>query len=216
MKKLVIFDLDGTLLYTLEDINKSLNIVLEKHGYRAVSVDKTKNMVGYGAKKLIELASNESGEKLDSLFAELKAVMSSSDNSLTTLYNGLDNVLISLKNKGYKLAIISNKPNEATQEIYKQKLSEYKFDYVSGANINLFKVKPDKESVEYCLNFLNVSKEDAVYVGDSEVDVQTAINANIDCISVLWGYRSRQEISKAGKSNFVSTPNELLDMIEKI
>ena len=190
--------------------------MLEKHGYRAVSVDKTKNMVGYGAKKLIELASNESGEKLDSLFAELKAVMSSSDNSLTTLYNGLDNVLISLKNKGYKLAIISNKPNEATQEIYKQKLSEYKFDYVSGANINLFKVKPDKECVEYCLNLLNVDKKDAVYVGDSEVDVQTAINANIDCISVLWGYRSRQEISKAGKSNFVSTPNELLDMIEKI
>ena len=110
--------------------------MLEKHGYRAVSVDKTKNMVGYGAKKLIELASNESGEKLDSLFAELKAVMSSSDNSLTTLYIGLDNVLIALKNKGYKLAIISNKPNEATQEIYKQKLSEYKFDYVSGANIN--------------------------------------------------------------------------------
>ena len=216
MKKLVIFDLDGTLLYTLEDINKSLNIVLEKHGYRAVSVDKTKNMVGYGAKKLIELASNESGEKLDSLFAELKAVMSSSDNSLTTLYNGLDKVLISLKNKGYKLAIISNKPNEATQEIYKQKLSEYKFDYVSGANANLFKVKPDKECVEYCLNLLNVDKKDAVYVGDSEVDVQTAINANIDCISVLWGYRSRQEISKAGKSNFVSTPNELLDMIEKI
>ena len=216
MKKLVIFDLDGTLLYTLEDINKSLNIVLEKHGYRAVSVDKTKNMVGYGAKKLIELASNESGEKLDSLFAELKAVMSSSDNSLTTLYNGLNKVLISLKNKGYKLAIISNKPNEATQEIYKQKLSEYKFDYVSGANINLFKVKPDKECVEYCLHLLNVDKKDAVYVGDSEVDVQTAINANIDCISVLWGYRSRQEISKAGKSNFVSTPNELLDMIEKI
>lgn len=216
MKKLVIFDLDGTLLYTLEDINKSLNIVLEKHGYRAVSVEETKKMVGYGAKKLIQLASNESGEKLDSLFAELKVVMSSNDNSLTTLYNGLDNVLIALKNNGCKLAIISNKPNEATQEIYKQKLSEYNFDYVSGANANLFKVKPDKECVEYCLNVLNVSKEDAVYVGDSEVDVQTAINANIACVSVLWGYRSKQEILEVGGSNFASTPSELLDMIEKI
>ena len=67
-----------------------------------------------------------------------------------------------------------------------------------------------------CLKAAISGGADAVYVGDSEVDVQTAINANIDCISVLWGYRSRQEISKAGKSNFVSTPNELLDMIEKI
>ena len=216
MKKLVIFDLDGTLLYTLEDINKSLNYVLEKHGYRAVSVEETEKMVGYGAKNLIAQASLESGEKLEELFIELTAVMKECDNSLTVLYKGLNETLIALKNQGVKLAIVSNKPDVAVKEIYNQKLKEYDFNYVAGANPNLYPVKPNGQCVEYCLNALNVDKKDAVYVGDSEVDVETAKNAGIDCISVLWGYRKKPDIEKVGGSNFVSKTSELFGAIKNL
>lgn len=216
MKKLVIFDLDGTLLYTLEDIAKSLNYVLTKHGYSAVSIEETQKLVGYGAKNLIKNASGESGEKLEKLFAELTIVMQSSDNALTVLYDGLSSVLKTLKSMGVKLAIVSNKPDVAVKEIYAQKLKEYDFSYVAGANPLLYPTKPNKECVEYCLNALGVDKIDAVYVGDSEVDVQTAINAGIDCISVLWGYRNKLQIESVGGKNFVNTASELLNAIEKI
>ena len=216
MKKLVIFDLDGTLLYTLEDIRKSLNFVLEKHGYRAVSLEKTETLVGNGAKNLIASASGESGEKLDELFLELSAVMKSCDNALTVLYAGLDGELLKLKNAGFKLAIVSNKPDGAVQEIYKQKLSKFGFDYVAGANPSLYAVKPDKACVEYCLNALGVQKQDAVYVGDSEVDAKTAKNAGIDCVSVLWGYRRKEQILGGGGYNFISEPSELYDAVMKL
>lgn len=216
MKKVVIFDLDGTLLYTLEDIRKCLNFVLEKHGYRAVSLEKTERLVGNGAKRLIADATGESGEKLEELFLELSAVMKGCDNALTVLYKGLDEELVKLKNAGFKLAIVSNKPDGAVQEIYKQKLSEFKFDYVAGANPSLYAVKPDKACVEYCLNAVGVSKSEAVFIGDSEVDVKTAINADVDCISVLWGYRRKNEIISGGGYNFISNPSELFDAVMKL
>ena len=111
MKKLVIFDLDGTLLYTLADINKSLNYVLEKHGYSTVKLCDTAKMVGHGAKNLIMQASNESGEKLEALSKELFEVMRASDNSLTVVYDGLKEQLLKLKSKGVKFALISAENN---------------------------------------------------------------------------------------------------------
>lgn len=216
MKKLVIFDLDGTLLYTLADINKSLNYVLEKHGYSLIKLEDTAKMVGHGAKNLIMQASNESGEKLEMLSKELFEVMRASNNELTVVYDGIAEQIYKLQKVGVKFALVSNKPDGATQNIYKEKLSKFNFSYVAGAKPELYPVKPDKACVVACLSELNIDKNDAVYVGDSDVDYLTAKNAEIDCISVLWGYRTKEEIESVGANNFISKTDELFDAVMKL
>lgn len=216
MKKLVIFDLDGTLFYTIEDIAACLNLILSKYGYNTLTSEETRKLVGYGARNLVKSATNESGEKLDKLYSEYVELQRVCDNSKTYLYRGMGEVLKYLKYSRVKLAVVSNKPDAVTKELCNQKLLEYKFDYIAGANPELYPIKPDKACIEYCLNVLNVDKRDAVYVGDSEVDVATAKNAEIECISVLWGYRDKEQIERGGGYNFVSNAAELLNAIEKI
>ncbi len=214
MKKLVIFDLDGTLLDTIKDIQNCLNVVLKNNGYKTLNESEVLKCVGYGAKKLVYLASNKPDEKtFEKLFNEYVPLQEKSDNSLTNLYDGLDGVLKALKQKGYKLAIVSNKPDSVTQIVVEQKLKDYGFDFVTGNRPELFNPKPDKSCVEYCLNALKVEKSDAVFVGDSEVDVQTFISAGIDGIGVTWGFRPKEMLIKAGCTNFADTADELLDKI---
>ncbi len=214
MKKLIIFDLDGTLLYTLDDIKESLNIVLKNNGYPTLSSEQVLKNVGYGAKELVRRSlGNPSDELLQKVFDEYVPLQEKSQNEYTKLYDGLDNVLVSLKEMGYKLAIVSNKPDSVTQIVYKQLLKHYNFDFVTGNRPGVFNPKPDKTCVEYCLNTLNIDKNDAIYVGDSEVDVKTFINSNVDGIGVTWGYRPKQLLVDAGCVHYASNPTELLDKI---
>ena len=216
MKKLIIFDLDGTLLNTLEDIRDCMNKVLENNGYRTLNPDEILKCVGYGAKKLVYLAAGQpDNETHERLFKEYVPLQQASDNSKTVLYDGLDSVLVALKQKGYKLAIVSNKPDSVTQIVVEQKLSKYGFDFVTGNRPELFNPKPDKSCVEFCLNTLGVDKEDAIFVGDSEVDVQTFMNAGIDGIGVLWGFRKKSDMEEKGCVHFASTAEELLEKILK-
>ena len=216
MKKLVIFDLDGTLLNTLEDIRECLNVALEKFGYPTLTPPEVLKRVGYGAKKLVELAlGNPTPEELEKVFSVYVPLQAESDNSKTVLYDGLNEVLIELKNKGYKLAIVSNKPDSVTQIVCEQKLKKYGFDFITGNRPELFNPKPDKSCVEYCLNSLGIKKEDAIYIGDSEVDVKTFVSAGLDGIGVLWGFRPKELLVEAGCKHFASTANELLQEILK-
>lgn len=214
MKKLIIFDLDGTLLYTLDDIKESLNIVLKNNGYPTLSSEQVLQNVGYGAKELVRRSlNNPSDEVLQKVFDEYVPLQEKSQNEFTKLYDGLDSVLISLKKQGYKLAIVSNKPDSVTQIVYQQLLKQYDFDFVTGNRPGVFNPKPDKTCVEYCLNALQIDKQDALYVGDSEVDVKTFINSNVDGIGVTWGYRPKQLLVDAGCVCFASNPKELLEKI---
>ncbi|MBQ3234828.1 MAG: HAD family hydrolase [Clostridia bacterium] len=214
MKKLVIFDLDGTLLNTLEDIRECLNIALENHGYKTLSTPEVLKRVGYGAKKLVELAlGNPTNEELERVFNDYVPLQAKSDNSKTVLYDGFDGVLTELKKRGYKLAIVSNKPDSVTQIVCDQKLKKYGFDFITGNRPELFNPKPDKSCVEYCLNSMGIAKEDAIYVGDSEVDVKTFVSAELDGIGVLWGFRPKELLVDAGCKHFASTASELLDKI---
>ncbi len=214
MKKLIIFDLDGTLLYTLDDIKESLNIVLKNNGYPTLSSEQVLQNVGYGAKELVRRSlNNPSDEVLQKVFDEYVPLQEKSQNEFTKLYDGLDSVLISLKKQGYKLAIVSNKPDSVTQIVYQQLLKQYDFDFVTGNRPGVFNPKPDKTCVEYCLNALQIDKQDALYVGDSEVDVKTFINSNVDGIGVTWGYRPKQLLVDAGCVRFASNPKELLEKI---
>ena len=214
MKKLVIFDLDGTLLNTLEDIKECLNIALEKFGYKTLTTPEVLKRVGYGAKKLVELAlGNPTPEELEKVFNVYVPLQAKCDNSKTVLYDGLDEVLVSLKRKGYKLAIVSNKPDSVTQIVCEQKLKKYGFDFITGNRPELFSPKPDKSCVEYCLNSMGIDKKDAIYVGDSEVDVKTFVSAGLDGIGVLWGFRPKELLVDAGCVHFASDGQELLDKI---
>lgn len=217
MKKLVIFDLDGTLLDTLEDIRECINVVLENNGYKTLTKPEVLKCVGYGAKKLVYLAANNpDDETAEKLFNQYVPLQLKSDNSKTVLYDGLDKVLIELKNRGYKLAIVSNKPDSVTQPVVNQKLGKYGFDFVTGNRPELFNPKPDKSCVEYCLNTLSIKKEDAVFIGDSEVDVKTFKGAGIDGIGVLWGFRPKKMLEDAGCEIFAENAEQLLNEIIKM
>ena len=216
MKKLIIFDLDGTLLDTVEDLRHCINILLEKHGYKTVSSQEIVKCLGYGAKQLVYLAAGKpDSETHEKLFAEYVPMQEKSDNAFTRLYDGLDEVLVKLKKLGYKLAIVSNKPDSVTQIVVEQKLGSYGFDFVTGNRPELFNPKPDKSCVEYCLSSLGMKKEDAIFVGDSEVDVQTFIGAGIDGIGVTWGFRPKQQLIEAGCTHFADDANDLLNEILK-
>lgn len=217
MKKLIIFDLDGTLLDTVEDLLFTLNTTLEKFGLKTINREEIIKKLGYGAKRLVELAVGDiSNEEFEKVYADYCVRLANCDNSLTKLYDGLDVCLKALKSDGYKLAIVSNKPDDAVQVVYKDKLSEYDFDFVMGNRPGEFNPKPDKSCVEYCLKNVDVDVKDAIYVGDSEVDVQTFLNANIDGIAVLWGFRSKEILEKAGCIRFASTGADLYDIIKSL
>lgn len=216
MKKLIIFDLDGTLLNTIEDIRECLNIALSKYGFPVLSKQETLKRLGFGAKKLVELAvPSDDSEIIEKVFSDYVPLQAKSDNSKTVLYDGLDEVLIKLKSLGYKLAIVSNKPDSVTQIVCKQKLEKYGFDFITGNRPELFNPKPDKSCVEYCLNSLGIKKEEAVYVGDSEVDVKTFISAGLDGVGVTWGFRAKSILEEAGCVHFADNASELLDKILK-
>lgn len=216
MKKLIIFDLDGTLLDTVEDLRYCVNLLLEKHGYKTVSSQEIVKCLGYGAKQLVYLAAGKPDKEThEKLFAEYVPMQEKSDNRYTCLYAGLDEMLIKLKSLGFKLAIVSNKPDSVTQIVVNQKLSKYGFDFVTGNRPELFNPKPDKSCVEYCLSSLGIDKKDALFIGDSEVDVQTFVGAGIDGIGVTWGFRPKQMLVEAGCKHFADTAKELLEQILK-
>ena len=217
MKKLIIFDLDGTLLDTVDDILFTLNTTLEKYGLRTLKREELIGKLGYGAKKLVELAVGDIEKtQIEIVYQDYVSMLAKCDNSRTYLYSGLDVTLKALKNDGYKLAVVSNKPDDAVQSVCKDKLSEYGFDFIMGNIPGAFNPKPDKSCVEYCLKNVGVDKVDAVYVGDSEVDVQTFLASDIDGIGVLWGFRSEKILKEAGCIRFASTGEELYASIKSL
>ncbi len=217
MKTTIIFDLDGTLLYTIEDIRDSVNQTLTKFNLPNISVEETLSFVGSGARYLIEKASKvEDEEKLDEIFNYYVGLQQNNKNEKTKLYDGLDELLIKLKKSGFKIAILSNKPDDVTKVVYNQLLSKYNFDFVMGNIIGLFKPKPDKSCVEYCLKNLNSTAEESIYVGDSDVDMKTALGSNIDEIGVLWGYRSKKALESVGAKRFAEYPKQLEKLIYEL
>ncbi len=215
MKKLIIFDLDGTLLDTVEDIQVTLNSVLQDYNLPTLTKQEVLQKTGYGAKKLVELAvSDLPCDELEKIYSEYIFRLKNCNNENTSLYSGLAETLTKLKNDGYRLAVVSNKPDDAVNLVCNEKLSSFGFDLFMGNMPGVFNPKPDKSCVEYCLNKLGVKAEDAVYVGDSEVDVQTFINSNMDGIAVLWGFRGKEILVETGAKHLANNPLELYEIIK--
>lgn len=213
MNKLVIFDLDGTLLDTLADIYEQMNIALAKFGYPERTYEQMRSFIGNGARKLVERSFGITDqEELEEKLKYYNKIYTECGSTKTALYKGIDKVLINLKERGFKLAILTNKPQISTDEVYKTYLESFNFDMVVGQSGSV-KCKPDKTATLNILSELNVLPENTYFVGDGETDIITARNAGVKSIAVTWGYRDKEQLLEAGATVFASTPEQLISLI---
>lgn len=214
MYKAVIFDLDGTLLDTLEDLANACNYALRECGLEVHEVNKYKRFVGDGRYKLIErIISKE--EYTNEIFSKVLKLYD--DYYLehmvdeTKPYEGIYELLDEIMENGIKIAVVSNKPHEFTTEMVKNYFNN-KIDIAFGQRPN-YAVKPNPESIFEVIKEFGLAKEDCIYVGDSNVDMQTAKNASVKSIGVSWGFRGREELEEAGADIVVDTVKELREAI---
>ncbi len=211
MKKAVIFDLDGTLLNTLDDLADSTNYALSRFGYPTRTIEEVRQFVGNGVAKLIERAipegkNNPNFEKCLAIFKENYA---QNMYNKTAPYNGIIEMLSNLKSKGIKIAVVSNKFDLAVKELCKKYFEGF-IDFAAGENeAQGIKKKPAPDTVISVLNEFNFASEDAVYVGDSDVDIMTAKNSKMPCISVTWGFRDEKFLLENGATILINAPSEI-------
>lgn len=212
MKKLVIFDLDGTLLYTLEDLHASTNFALESEGLPGRSLDEVRRFVGNGIRKLIERAvpQGTAPELTDRVFAAFVRHYEANCMVLTRPYPGIPELLARLRDRGVKLGVVSNKADEPVKALIAHYFPNT-FDSVVGERENVRK-KPAPDSVLETVRSLGCTVEDAVYVGDSDVDGRTAANAGCRCVLVSWGFRGRQTLEPFG-CPIADNARELLNIL---
>lgn len=214
MIKTLIFDLDGTLLDTSRDILAVLNASLEKFSLPPVSVEKLKEYLGNGAKTLVSRAVGEGNKKLcDGVYKDYFENFANCKNELTELYEGEADALDCFKKSGIKLAIVSNKPQIATERVVTQHLGRFGFDYVVGQSENT-PLKPDPAATLKAIAKFGAKKEEVLFVGDGETDIKTAENAGVKCASVLWGFRTRGQLESSGAKIFAKSYAELKNIVE--
>lgn len=213
--KAVIFDMDGTLLNSIEDIHVSINYILGKYGYPARTLNEVMHMVGSGASKLVEraLPDGKTNPQFEEILKDYIAYYFDHCNIKTGPYEHILDLLKELKNRGYKLAIVSNKTMPAIRELSDQYFKEY-IDVAIGVTDKL-KRKPAPDECLEAIKLLGVDKKDCIYVGDSDIDHLTAVNTGLPCISCLWGFRTKEELLAAGAGNnyFVENPMEILELV---
>ncbi len=206
----VIFDLDGTLTDTLEDLKNSVNFAMRAFGFSERTLDEVRSFVGNGVRRLIYLSVPENtpediAEKCLDVFKEHYK-----NNSLvmTKPYEGIIPMLRELRSRGIRTAVVTNKMYEAAEDIVRiffDGLIDVTVGQVDGVA-----QKPQPDGIIYVIQKLGVSKDKAVYVGDSEVDCITAKNAGIPCIGVTWGFRDKSVLLESGADFIVDTPEEIL------
>lgn len=213
MYEVYIFDLDGTLLDTLEDLYLSVNHTLQHFGFPLHTKDEVRRFVGNGVRMLMHRAVPD-GERNPRFEEALEIfrnyyMQHSLDN--TGPYPGITEMLQRLKARGKRLAVVSNKFDAATKELIAHFFGNLVEVAIGENEAQGVRKKPAPDTVNEALRQLGVGKEHAVYVGDSDVDLQTAANSDLPCISVLWGFRDRDFLAAHGATMFVQTPEEILD-----
>ena len=207
-----IFDLDGTLLDTLGDLAASTNYALRTHGMPEHSVDDVRRFVGNGVRKLMERAVPQGADNpaFNESFATFRQHYMAHALDTTHPYDGILETLKELRQQGCRIAVVSNKMMAATQELCRHFFPDIVEVAIGEHEAEGIRKKPAPDTVIAALRELGVGKEGAVYVGDSDVDIQTAANAGLPCISVLWGFRDRDFLLQHGAKTFISAPSELL------
>ena len=211
----VIFDLDGTLLNTLEDLADAVNFVMREHQYPERTIDEVRRFVGNGIRRLMEQAVPEtvSGDEFEQVFEQFKNYYTEHCQIKTCAYDGIMPLLEDLYEKGYAMAIVSNKNHAAVCELNDIYFKEY-IKVAIGQKDGIRK-KPAPDTVIQALKELGKEKETAIYVGDSEVDFATAENTGMDCVLVTWGFRTVEELAEFSPTAFINRPEELLGVLER-
>jgi phosphoglycolate phosphatase len=212
MKKVFIFDLDGTLLDTLGDLAASVNYALRTHGMPEHSIDDVRRFVGNGVRKLMERAVPDgvSNPDFEAAFSTFRQHYMAHSLDTTKPYDGIPEALEALKAEGCRLAVVSNKMMAATQALCRHFFPDTIEVAIGEDEAHGIRKKPSPDTVFAALRSLGVGKDEAVYVGDSDVDIETAANAGLPCVSVLWGFRDRDFLIQHGAKTFISAPSELL------
>lgn len=215
MKRLVIFDLDGTLLNTIADLAASTNYALSHNGFPTHETSAYNFFVGNGINKLFERALPE-GEKTEENITRIRETFlpyyDKHHSDCSTPYPGIPELLDALHKKGVTLAVASNKYQSATEELIRHFFPTIPFAIVLGQRKGI-NPKPDPTIVHEILEHTNTAKEDALYIGDSGVDMQTVLNSEVDGVGVTWGFRPRQELEKFKPKYIVDKAEEILSLV---
>lgn len=210
--KAVIFDLDGTLLNTLDDLADSVNCTMQKFGFPTRTIDEVRNFVGNGVGMLIKRSMPEGDEeKFQECLSAFREDYSKNMRNKTAPYDGIIDLIKSLREKGMKIAVVSNKFDGAVKELCDFYFKDL-IDKPVGESEKVRK-KPAPDSVLNVLECFNIEKHEAVYVGDSDVDMDTAKNAGVKSIGVTWGFRSAELLKEHGADYTVNKPCEILNLI---
>lgn len=213
MKKLVIFDLDGTLLNTIADLGNACNYALKKKGFSDHPLSSYNYMVGNGIRKLMERAAPDASEgMIDSLLCDFREYYNEHCADLTQPYPGIRELLASLRADGIDVAVASNKYQEAAERVVRHFFPEIDFAAIRGEQPGCPR-KPDPSILFAILEAHPTRKSDVLMAGDSAVDIETARRACVDSCGVTWGFRPVSELRKACADNIVSSPEELLGLV---
>ena len=214
--KASIFDLDGTLTNTLESMTYSVNLTLEEMGLSKITKDQCRLFVGNGARVLMEKSLKAAGDtdasRIEDGMEIYGRIFDQNCTYHVTPYEGIPEMLKALKDKGIHLAVLSNKPDRQTVKVVKAIFGEELFDYAQGQKEGIRR-KPEPDGVWYLMEQMHVSKEECLYIGDSEVDAATGRNAGLKTIGVLWGFRDRKTLETAGADDLIDRPDELLQFV---
>ena len=216
MYKAVIFDLDGTLVYTLEDLKNSINSALKKLNYPfSYSLEETKRLIGSGTKNLCRRAIsflNPQDEEVEILFKEFTREYNEHQLDNASLYDGVMDVLIELRKKGIKLAILSNKVDKNTKEIISHLCKDFTFDFILGQT-TIYPLKPDPTSLFKVIEELKVENDEVLYVGDSDTDMKTGNNAHVDVCAVTYGFREKEVLESYNPKYMIDSIKEILKIV---
>lgn len=211
--KAVIFDLDGTILDTLEDLKNSVNFALSKNGLPVRTIDEIRAFVGNGIRLLMErsVPENTNDELLERCFLDFKKHYKDHSADNTKPYDGIIPLLEELKNKGLKLAVVSNKADFAVQTLVDEYFPDL-FDFAVGEREEIRR-KPCPDSVNEAMSVLGVIRDEVYYVGDSEVDIETSRNAGVRCVAVTWGFRDKRVLEALSPEYIIDKPSQLTELI---
>ena len=214
-KKAVIFDLDGTLLNTYEDLANAVNFALEQNGLPTHMAEKYKIFAGNGTDMMITRAlplDKRNEEMLDKVRKLYFEYYNAHSGECTRPYDGIVDMLSELKSRGFKLAVVSNKIDFMTRAVVKEYFGDTMFDFVTGQCDGIIP-KPDPSMVYKVMEQFGVTADECIFVGDSGVDAETGKNANMFTVGVLWGFRDKKELLECGASTVISKADELLNYV---
>lgn len=217
MKKLAIFDLDGTLLNTIKDLGEAVNYALDRNGFHTHSVASYPYFVGNGVRRLIERSLPEDARKkaavVDAMLKDFKQYYNEHNTDRTAPYDGVPELLQQLNESGVKLAVASNKYQQATLKIINHFFPDIPWIAIQGQQEGV-PVKPDPSIIFMILSEAKIAKQDTIYIGDSGIDMETARRACIDSVGVTWGFRPVKELKEYHANVIINKPQDITAIIE--